>query len=116
MAIRPITRERVGHNAALFTWTLLANGDTGEVLDQLDYTDACIQFGGTFASGTIVWEGSNDGVTFFTLNDAQSSAISKSAASIEQVAEVPRYVRPRVSAGTGSTSLTATLYARRGRA
>jgi hypothetical protein len=55
-------------------------------------------------------------VTYFTLTDAQTTAISKTANAIEQIAEVCRFMRPLVTAGDGTTTLTATLYARRGRA
>jgi hypothetical protein len=39
--------------------------------------------------------------------------MSLTAASVKQINEVPRYVRPRVSAGDGTTSLTFSLVARR---
>lgn len=117
MATRSIAVTPLYPNVKQAVWTGLLNGDDGQPFEAGDYGDASVQVGGTFGvGGTIVWEGSNDGTTYFTLNDVQASAISKTAAAIEQVAEVCRYVRPRVTAGDGSTSLTVTLYARRGRA
>lgn len=117
MATRNATVTPLYSNVRLVTWTGLLNGDDGSPFEAYDFGDQSIQFGGTFGTGgTIVWEGSNDGVTYFTLTDVQTTAISKTAAALEQVTEATRYVRPRVTGGDGSTSLVATLYCRRGRA
>lgn len=114
--INPTVSRPHPTNAQIVVWTPLANGDTGRPLELFDHADYTVQFGGTFGvGGTIVLEGSNDGTTYFTLNDVQAAAISKTAAALEQVAEAPRYVRPNVTAGDGSTALTCTIYARRGR-
>jgi hypothetical protein len=73
-----------------------------------------VQFAGTLSvGGTIVLEGSNDGVTYYTLTDPQGNAISKTALGIEAVQEVVRFVRPRVTAGDGSTDLKAYLLIKR---
>lgn len=117
MATRTLTATPVYPNVRLVVWTGLLNGDQGSPWEVGDFADYTIQIVGIFgAGGTIVFEGSNDGTTYFTLNDVQAAAISKTTAALEQVAEAPRYVRPSVTAGDGSTSLTCTLYARRGRA
>lgn len=103
-------------NVALVSWSGLLNTDDGRAWLAEDFADMCIQVAGTFGvGGTVVFEGSNDGSNWFTLNDAQGTAVSKTAAAIEQVVEAPRFVRPRVTAGDGTTNLVAVLYARRGR-
>ena len=99
-------------SVVMVSWTPLTESDTAAPVELLEYADRCVQFGGTFNGGTVVLEGSNDGSTYFTLNDVQAAAISKTAAALEQVAEVPRYTRPRVSAGTG-VALTVTMLLRR---
>ena len=117
MATRNITVTPSFPNSKIAAWSGLLNGDDGYPLETGDWADYCVQVGGTFgAGGTIVLEGSNDGSTYFTLNDVQASAISKTSAALEQVAEAPRYVRPRVTAGDGTTNLVCTIYGRRGRA
>lgn len=119
MAVRSITVAPHAGNTKLASWTGLtqASLDTGEPLELCDYADYVVQFGGTFgAGGSVNLEGSNDGATYFILNDVQAAAITKSAAALEQVAEAPRYVRPAVTAGDGTTSITCTIYARRSRA
>jgi hypothetical protein len=98
----------------VISWTPLANGDSGSPLEMPGSSIRSVQFTGTFgAGGTIVFEGSNDGTNYVTLTDPQGNAISKTSAGIEAILELTRYVRPRVSAGDGTTSLTATLLVRR---
>lgn len=88
-------------------WAGLLNGDTGSVIEMPGSSDRSVQFTGTFGSGgTAVIEGSNDGVTYFTLKDPSSTAISKTSAGLSQILELTRYIRPHVTAGDGTTSLT----------
>lgn len=103
-------------NAHVISWTPLANGDSGDPIEMPGSVVRSIQFTGTFGSGgTVLFEGSNDGTNYVTLTDPQGNAISKTSASIESIEENTRYVRPRVSAGDGTTALTATLVIRRNR-
>ena len=99
------------NESAVVTWSGLLNGDDGAAFQYGAFTDRSIQFIGTFgAGGTIVLEGSNDGTNWVTLTDPQANLISKSSASIEAISEATRYVRPRVTAGDGTTNLTALLF------
>ena len=70
-------------------------------IEMTEWADKSVQLVGTFNGGTVVIEGSNDGVTPITLTDPQGNAISKTSGFIEQILEVTRFVRPRVTAGTG---------------
>jgi len=95
-------------------WTTLLNGDTGSPLSLVGSADRSVQINGTFgAGGTIIIEGSNDGVNYVILTDPQGNTLSKTAAAIEAVLELTKWIRPRVSAGDGTTSLTVTLIARK---
>ena len=95
-------------------WTGLLNTDDGAPVEMPGSADRSIQFTGTFGvGGTVAFEGSNDGVNYASLTDPQGNAISKTASGIEAVAEVTRFVRPRVTAGDGTTNLVATLLVRR---
>lgn len=102
--------------AMKFVWTpLTTTNDTGRAILIPGNAIKSIQFSGTFgAGGTVVFEGSNDGTNFVTLTDPQGNAISKTSAGIEAVEEYTLYVRPRVTAGDGTTSITATLGTKRG--
>src|SRR5574343_930143 len=88
-------------------WLLLtATDDTGSPLLIDRRTDRSVQVSGTFgAGGTLVIEGSNDGTNYYTLNDLQGTALSFTSARLEGISEMPLYIRPRVTAGDGTTSL-----------
>lgn len=117
MAVRTATITEVkgfGEYAHVISWTGLLNTDTGSPIEMPGSHIRSIHFTGTFSvGGTIVLEGSNDGVTYKTLTDPQANDISKTAEAIEQVQELVRYIRPRVSAGDGSTDLKAYLLVKR---
>jgi hypothetical protein len=96
------------------TWTSLLNGETGDFADiPLDAATRSIQVSGTFgAAGNVIIEGSNDGATFFTLNNAFGTALGTvTAAAINSIDQNCRFVRPRVSAGDGTTNLKVVLVA-----
>lgn len=92
-----------------------ANAD-GQPFDPLTFADISIQVMGTFgAGGTLLIEGSNELVptTWATLNDPQGNALSITAAKMEHLLEGARWIRPRVSAGDGTTDLDVHVWARR---
>jgi hypothetical protein len=102
-----------GEDAHVISWTL-ENGETGQALEMSGSINRTIQFSGTFGvGGTVVMQGSNDGTNYVTLTDPQGNAISKTAAAIEAIEEPTRYIRPSVTAGDGTTSLTCSLFLRR---
>jgi hypothetical protein len=88
--------------------------DVGAALELPGWADRSVQITGTFGTGgTCLIEGSNDGTNYATLNNLQGSALSLTAAGIKGVAEITRYIRPRISAGDSNTSLTITILARK---
>lgn len=98
----------------VITWAAIPNGDSGSPVEMPGSADRSVQILGTFgAGGTIVIEGSNDGTNYVTLTDPQGNALSKTAAAIEAVSELTRYIRPHVTAGDGTTALTVCLLLRR---
>lgn len=129
MAVRAISRSLVADSTVVLedgssvigshfggqltaVWSALANTDTGAPLALSQFSDRSVQISGTFSvGGTIVLEGSNDGTNYHTLTDPAGSAISFTSAGIKTVTEVVKWVRPRVTAGDGSTLLVATLCA-----
>lgn len=103
-------------NAVLLTWPLLtfATTDTGAPAQWVEYADRCVQVTGTFGvGGSVTLQGSNDGTNWATLADPQGNALTITAAKLEQVLELPRYVRPIITAGDGTTSLTVSICMRR---
>jgi hypothetical protein len=97
-------------------WAGLLNGDTGAPIGFQGSGDKSIQFTGTFGvGGSISLQGTCDkipGSNWFVLNDLQTLAITKTAAALEGVAEAVMWVRPIVTAGDGTTNLTATMVVR----
>ena len=100
----------------LLTWAALTNAttDDGEPMSFPEFGDVAIQMTGTLgAGGTVVWEGSNDKSVWATLNNAQGSALSLTALGVKQCVERPLWMRPRCTAGDGTTSLVVTALIRR---
>lgn len=98
----------------LITWSGLLNGDNGAPAQWVEFADRCFQVTGTFgAGGSLTMEGSNDGINWAALADPQGNALTFTAQKVEQALELPRYVRPNVTAGDGTTSLVATLCMRK---
>ena len=98
------------------TWTPMTNSgsDVGSPYERPGWADRCVQVFGTFGTGgTVVIEGSNDGTNYATLADAQGNALSITTAKIEEITCVTRYIRPRITGGDGTTSLTVILSARK---
>lgn len=121
MATRNYSVDQVmefGAASWIITWTGLLNGDDGQPIQMPECADGSIQFYGTFgAGGTIIWEGTNDRsstANFIILTDPQGTTISKTAAAIETCEESAFRRRPRVTAGDGTTALTAVALLRRG--
>jgi hypothetical protein len=109
-----------GHTHQIL-WTPLANGDAGAPLPMSGSPDRSVQVYGTFgAGGSVAVEGSNDAtrdpaavVNWAPLHDPQGVAIALTAAGIKEVLEVTAWVRVRVTAGDGTTALSAAMVVRR---
>ncbi|KKL99132.1 hypothetical protein LCGC14_1817450 [marine sediment metagenome] len=105
MAITPVVSSLVVHGVHKWVWTGLTQADTGAIVgpelgmgtfaDKSIFMESPAAWGG----GTIILEGSNDGVVFVGLNDPQGSPISFTVDAIVQILENPLYIRPRATAG-----------------
>ena len=100
-------------------WTGLGNGDIGvgpagnSNLQMPSYPDRTVQVLGTFGTGgSISIEGSNDGTNWVVLSDPLGNALTFTAAGLKQITEMPDMIRPHVTAGDGTTSLSVYLAAR----
>lgn len=106
-------------SAYIFTWGPLTTSNAAGGLIGIKgriplcrLSDKTVQFVGTFTgTPTIVLQGSNDGTNWETLTDPQGNAISSGVALMEAVTENPLYIRPSMSSGDGSTSVTVILLA-----
>lgn len=121
MAVRDPTVKVLPGGAKLVTWTGLLNGDTGAPVFLPEHGDRSVQVTGTFGvGGTCVFQGNNDDpditpvpVNYYSLTDPALTVISFTAAGGETVLDPTVFVRPNVTAGDGTTSLTVRMYARR---
>lgn len=124
MTVQPYTdtpqQASLGFTAPLFghviAWAPMGQGDSGQPTssDLILWLDRTFQVDGNFgAGGTLVIEGTNDGVIYHTLHDPQGNLLALTQAGISQVTEVVLLMRPRVTAGDGTTSLTVTGFFRR---
>ena len=110
-----VTNNPPGDGSVItYSWTLVTSGDTGAPIPFAQWADRSVQMSGTWGAGggTITWEGSNDGITYFALTDPQTTAIAKTADALEQVIEATLWARPRVSVAN-VTSVVVTLLARK---
>lgn len=100
---------------AKIVWTGLLNSDYGSGVVPGVYGDMTVQAKGTFgAGGTVILEGSLDGgTTYSPLTDPGEGAISFGAAGIETVLQYCEMIRPRVTGGDGTTSITITVVLRK---
>lgn len=104
------TGKWLGKGVHKHTWAALANGDSGSWLSAADLSDKSLHVYGTFGTGgTLIMEGSNnEGVSAVSLNDSrgEGNALSFTAENLVTILENPERIRPRVTAGDGTTSLT----------
>jgi len=92
------------------TWASMANGDIGQAYTRPPWSDRSLQVTGTFGSGgNCRILGSNDGTNFATLTDPQGNTLDITSAKIEQVSEATAEIKPQITAGDGTTSLTVTM-------
>lgn len=90
--------------AVPLTFTTL---DSGAPAQLPSWADCSFQVVGSFgAGGNVVIEGSNDGINYGTLNDPFGVALNFTSQAPRQATERCQYVRPRVTAGDATTSLT----------
>jgi hypothetical protein len=114
------TIDSADGRAFVTTWAgFSTNGDVGAAVHHVSCRDRCVQFTGTWGTGgTAILQGSNDAdedtATWFTLKDKLGNAVSATADALFQVLHMPRHLRPKLSAGTGSIDVDVTLIERVG--
>lgn len=119
MATRAFTIQRVEtfkDDCHVITWTGLtfATTDDGAPLEMPGSADRSVQVIGTLGTGgSLRIEGSNDGTNWAALNDPQGNTLDINTLKIEQVLDLTRYIRPRVTAGDGTTNLSVIMLVRR---
>ena len=92
-------------------WVGLLNTDDGSPFEwNRGFAERDVTVSGTFGvGGTLVMQGSNDAVTWRTLRTVAGTA-SFTAAGGGTLTEYPRFIRPLVTAGDGTTSLVVRMF------
>lgn len=98
----------------LVTWDLTSADHTGAELEMIEWADRTIQaFGTNWGGATLAIEGSNDGVNWIPLKSvADATAIALTTDGMALLLELPRYIRPRLTA-VGVLSVIAVTIAMR---
>jgi hypothetical protein len=100
----------------VYSWTPMtfAGSDVGSPIEMPGSADRTVQVTGTLGTGgSVRIEGSLDGSTYHVLTDPQGNALDINALKVETIMEIVRYIRPRVTAGDGTTSLSVHILMRR---
>lgn len=110
-------RVEESNNAGVvqITWETLTDADSGAAVDISAYTDMTVHSDGSYTgSGSITMQGSNNNVAWFSLTKPGGTAISLTADTVgAYIVEEPRYIRPTVVSGDGSTDIDVIVTAKR---
>lgn len=110
MATRSHSGSWIARGVHQTVWTGLLNGDFGDAVTEAMLPIHEVSCAGTFgAGGNVNLQGSNDGVAWSTMKDQGGTTLALGAAVTRLCQDNPLYIRPQVSAGDGTTSLTVTL-------
>jgi hypothetical protein len=99
------------HARRIATWTGETTAGNATIPRYAPLTSAAIasvQIGGTFGGATVVLQGSDDGVTYATLNDTGGTAISTTSAARFELSTGCAFLKPSISGGTAD-SINVTL-------
>jgi len=118
MGIVNYTILRSDREIQLIAWTGLANGDTGQPYDASDaWPEKSVQVVGTFGvGGNVAIEGSNmlTSPTWNGLTDPQGNLLEFTVSKLEAILENTVQIRPNVTGGDVTTSISVYIAIRRG--
>jgi hypothetical protein len=106
-----------GDRAHVISWAGLTQAtlDDGDPVEMPGSADRSAQVIGVLGvGGSVQIQGSNDGVNWAALTDPQGNNLDMASLKIEAISELTRFVRPKVTAGDGTTNLTVLLLVKRG--
>lgn len=104
----------IGGNAAAVTTVACTLGDIGSAFSQSDASlDRMLQVHGTFgAAGNLAMQGSLDGTNYAVAADNSGTLLNITTTKVRNVFDGPLFYSPVITAGDGTTSLTAILMLR----
>ena len=113
--LQPVAGEDYPDGVRVIQWTGLLNTDTGAPYKLPHRPIITVQATGTFgAGGTVTMEGTTDSgasPSFSSMKEADGTAgtLQTGAEALKQLLENVYQIRPNVTAGDGTTSLTVTM-------
>lgn len=95
-------------------WVLTQADSAGVAWPAPGAPDKTVQVSGTFDSGTVVIQGSNEDTptNWATLHSPDGTDLSFTAAGIEAILENPLWIRPAVTGEGATASITVSILAR----
>ena len=100
-------------DVAVTTWANLLADDDGEPVRLAVYSDRSIQVAGTFGGASVTIGGSNDGETYHALHDTSGNVMTLTEGKLQQIVELPIYLKPRIFGGDGTTLLKVVMSGRK---
>lgn len=110
---------QLGHDSPVIRWTGLLADDDGQWRLLEHYREKCLHVFGEFSGAILTFEGSNEDANVgeptspIQLKDQTGNIIAFTSPGISHVLENPRYVRPKITGGDGSTDLSLLMVCRR---
>ncbi len=114
MATIAIVPAKLSRGLHQWKWETVTNGDVGGPLDDVGggpvFADKTITITGTPGVGFVLdIEGSNDNVNWVTLRNTNDNAdlnfTALTAPELHGILENPRFIRPNISGGDGTTDI-----------
>lgn len=108
---QPFTRNYEKPSVGVYIWRLTNADGTGAHLSRNEQAaDRTVQVFGTFDSGTVTIQGSNEDppVNWSTLHDAGGADLTMTANEMQVVIENPLFIRP-ILTGAGATGDTTVI-------
>ena len=98
-------------NINIVTWGPMVDGDVGQPYIPTFSADKSIQVEGTFGADTITVQGTNyqTAGNWETLNDPSNNPLLITSKGVKQILQATYQIRPIVTGGDGSTSVTVTM-------
>jgi hypothetical protein len=104
--IEHVRESTTNTQTMVVSWGAMQSGDVGTPVDFSQYADRSVQTSGTFGvGGSVRIEGTINGTDYAPLTDPQGNDLDLTGPKIESISELVRYIRPRVVAGDGATSI-----------
>ncbi|MGH1414831.1 MAG: hypothetical protein ACRBB0_15190 [Pelagimonas sp.] len=108
------TTDKAFSTATKVTWSGVATDDAADAYSPsgLAPLAASVQISGTFDSGTVTFEASNDGATFFGVKDTAGTLISATENGLFEFSSSAQFLKPVLDGAGGSADLDVSLVLR----